>query len=139
LRLIKQSVISSITGNKQKEAALLYPYAWRSTAKNGCKDYIEEGIKPLISDKDCIYIPIWFNGSEEIYKNSDKTIIPDFIVKNFIPDKKEKNFSYLKQNYVRMNADKYFRWWEVSLDDINTKMHNISNRALNKKNNSKKV
>jgi hypothetical protein len=27
LRLIKQSVISSITGNKQKEAALLYPYA----------------------------------------------------------------------------------------------------------------
>ena len=135
LKKVKNAVSTAIKSNHKKESSLLYVYAWRSEEDNWCKEKIEEWIKPFVSNKDCLYIPIWFNGSRKLYNNSTKTIIPKQIIKTVKPNKEISWFVYFKPSKIIMNIWESFKWWDKSLEEINIQMHQTSNKALDRKNN----
>ncbi len=133
LKDIKKVVANSIKSNHESESSLLYVYAWRSDEDNGCKSKIEQGIEPFVSNEDCVYIPIWFNGSSSLYIDSDKTILPKKLIKIINPNKEIPWFVYFKPSEIKMTIWKHFQWWDKTLDEINTQMHQVSNDALAKR------
>ncbi len=36
-----------------------------------------------------------------------------------------------------MTIWEYFKWWDLSLEEINTQMHDVANNALDKRENNK--
>lgn len=69
LKLYKQAIQKTQQNNKT-ETTLLFPYAGRSENKNGCKEELPKGISQYFSSE-CIYVPIWCIGSDDIFPTGD--------------------------------------------------------------------
>lgn len=57
--------------NSDVETTLLFPYAWRSESKNGCKDELPKRILQYIESPNCLYVPLWSIGSDNIFSTGD--------------------------------------------------------------------
>lgn len=66
-----REALKKLQENNDKEITMLFPYAGRAENKNWCKDELPIGISQYIEKDNCLYIPLWFTWSDNIFPTGD--------------------------------------------------------------------
>jgi len=66
-----REVFKKVEKNNDTETTLLFPYAGRAENKSGCKDELPKWISQYVENPNCIYVPIWSIGSDDIFPTGD--------------------------------------------------------------------
>lgn len=113
--------------NKNSEILVLFPYAWRAKQwkdinyKYWCKDKMPSWIKWMVSNEECLYIPIWFDWTNNIFWKENTWWGWNML----------KNFTNIKQTPITISIWGCFIWWEKELQEISDTILQESIKAYN--------
>jgi len=112
IRKLKNKILEWVKSDKD-EILIIYPYAWRSTNPNWCKDKIENWMEEMLSSEDCIYIPVAIHWTSTMLWIQTEWIF--------------KWSKILRKANIRCDIWNYFVWWKKTLDEINQLMQENAN------------
>jgi hypothetical protein len=123
LEKFEKEIQQTLLKNKEKEIMVLFPYWWRAKSDewcdNGCKTELPKWIKKYFQIKDCVFLPMWLIGTENMM-NFKKSLFGKHILD-------------LKKSNISLNIWNAFEYDKnLSLEKINQIMHEVSNNALKK-------
>ncbi|MDD2487087.1 MAG: 1-acyl-sn-glycerol-3-phosphate acyltransferase [Candidatus Gracilibacteria bacterium] len=115
-----QEKTSQEFSSKDNEMMILFPYAGRAVGhENGCKEKMPPGIKQYLENEECVFLPLGFSGSGEIF-SSNKEGGGDIY----------SNFKDINRVDVNLVFGEHFTGGQKSLQEVNETMHSVSDKAI---------